>query len=70
MISLSLKYAFDILKVDKVTIGVFENNMPAYYCYKAAGFKDIEARLQCEIFGEMWRILELELTREEYMGGR
>ena len=66
MISLSLKYAFEILKVDKVTIGVFENNMTAYYCYKAAGFKDIEAKQQCEILGETWKILELELTREEY----
>ena len=66
MISLSLKYAFEILKVDKVTIGVFENNIPAYYCYKAAGFKDVDAKLQCEIFGETWKILELELTNEEY----
>ncbi len=67
MILLSLKYAFEILKVDKVTIGVFENNMPAYYCYKAAGFKDIEAEeVICEIFGEKWKILELELTKEDW----
>lgn len=67
MIRLSFKYAFEILKVDKVTIGVFENNMPAYYCYKAAGFKDVETEeITCEIFGEKWRILELEITKEEY----
>ena len=68
MISLSLKYAFEIFKADKVTIGVFENNMSAYYCYKAAGFKDVEAEeVICELFGEKWKILELELTREDYL---
>lgn len=67
MISLSLKYAFEILKVNKVTIGVFENNMPAYNCYKAAGFKDVEGeRVMCELFGEKWTILELEITKEDY----
>lgn len=68
MIALSLKYAFEILKVDKVTIGVFENNMPAYYCYKVAGFKDNETEAKiCEIFDEKWRILELALTKEEWL---
>lgn len=68
MISLSLKYAFEILKADRVNIGVFENNMSAYYCYKAAGFKDVEAEeMICELFGEKWKVLELELTKEEYL---
>lgn len=41
--------------------------MPAYYCYKAAGFKDVEVEaVICEIFGEKWKILELELTKEDY----
>ncbi len=67
MISLSLKYAFEIFKAEKVTIGVFENNMPAYYCYKAAGFKAVEKEGEiCELFGEKWKILELEFTKEEY----
>ena len=67
MIRLSLKYAFEILRVDKVTIGVFENNMPAYYCYKAAGFKDVAGKEAiCELLGETWKILELQITREEY----
>lgn len=67
MISLALKYAFEILKVDKVTIGAFENNLPAYYCYKAAGFQDAPADGGvCELFGEKWRVLELELTKAGY----
>ena len=67
MISLSLKYAFEIFKADKVTIGVFENNMPAYHCYKSAGFIDVETEVViCELFGEKWKILELEISKEDY----
>lgn len=68
MISLSLKYAFEIYKAEKVTIGVFENNMPAYHCYKNAGFKDVQTgEIICELFGEKWKILELELNKADYL---
>lgn len=67
MITLSLKYAFEIFKAEKVTLGVFDNNLSAYHCYKAAGFNDIETEeIICELFGEKWRQLELELTKKEY----
>ncbi len=68
MIRLAMKYAFEIAGAKKVTIGVFENNMPAYYCYKAAGFHDVQSEREeaCELFGEKWKILELELKREDY----
>ena len=39
MLSLALRYAALILKAEKVTLAVFENNPAAYYCYKAAGFQ-------------------------------
>ena len=38
---MGLRYAFDIYGAKKVSLGVFENNESAYYCYKAAGFKDV-----------------------------
>ena len=65
MIRLSLKYAFDILKADKVTIGVFENNPSAYNCYKAAVFKDVplDEPEYYSVFGEKWKCLELEAER-------
>ena len=68
MICLALKFAFDILRVEKVTIGVFENNMSAYYCYKAAGFKDVEMeeKALCEVCGEKWNILELEIEKDDF----
>ena len=69
MMKLAIEYAFKIAGAEQVTIGVFENNMPAYYCNKAAGFHDVkpEQEMICELFGEKWRILELEISRKEYM---
>lgn len=68
MIRLALKYAFEILRVEKVTIGVFENNPTAYHCYKAAGFRDVkqEQIVCCQVCGETWNVLELELERKDY----
>lgn len=68
MLRLALKLAFELFKVGKVTLGVFDNNMPAYYCYKAAGFHDVklEKEIHCQICGEAWSVLELELERRDY----
>ena len=41
MLRLALAKAFEEYHVKTVTLGVFENNPAAYYCYKAAGFRDI-----------------------------
>lgn len=68
MLRKGLKYAFEILDVEKVTIGVLENNIPAYKCYKAVGFNEImmqEDEIE-EINGEQWRIIELEMTKDRY----
>jgi RimJ/RimL family protein N-acetyltransferase len=68
MLSLGLKYAFEILKVSKVTIGVFENNVSAYWCYKNVGFNEAVMN-QDEydmINGEKWKIIELEITKADY----
>lgn len=62
MLQLALKYAFDILKVEKVTLGVFENNVAAYGCYRAVGFTEVplENNAVYHILGEDWRCLEME----------
>lgn len=65
MIMLALQYAFDILKVDRVTIGVFDNNIPAYECYKRAGFNDntdVENEVY-SIMGQKWECLELYIDK-------
>lgn len=61
---LSIKYAFEILKVQKITLGVFENNEQAYRCYKSVGFSDVELdeAEYYHVLGEDWKCLELELV--------
>lgn len=61
MLRLGLKYVFEIYRAKKASLGVFENNASAYYCYKAAGFKDItpEEIETYHILNEEWKCLEL-----------
>jgi RimJ/RimL family protein N-acetyltransferase len=65
MLILAIKYAFEILKVEKITLGVFENNKAAYYCYKSVGFQDIilEKPEYYYLLNEKWKCLELEIKR-------
>ncbi len=62
MMQMAMGYAFDMLGAKKVTLGVFENNPSAYYCYKAAGFKEIPMENDSfyEMFGEKWKCIEME----------
>ena len=59
----ALNYAFDALKSDRVTLGVFENNTPAIHCYLSCGFKIVEKEVaesyQC--MDEVWNCIEMEL---------
>lgn len=69
MLALGLKYAFEIYKAERVTIGVFENNTPAYRCYLSVGFRENEDADEYfeEVMGERVRIAELEITLNEYL---
>jgi len=68
MLKLAMDFAFNILKVEKVTLGVFDNNPAAYLCYKSVGFKEthMEKQILLDILNEKWNIVELEITRDEY----
>ena len=63
MLTLAVKYAFEIFGAEKLTLGVFENNTPADQCYKAVGFEENGEEACCELFGEQWRIVEMEMKR-------
>ena len=56
-----MKYAFEILGVEKITIGVFENNSRAHACYKKVGFHDTEI-----VKKDPWNVVEMEILREEW----
>lgn len=66
MLKLALAFAFDTLKVQKVTLGVLENNPGAYHCYKAAGFRDVtmDQPEYYRLMGEDVKCLELETERD------
>lgn len=68
MLALGLKYAFEIMRAATVTIGVIEQNTQAYQCYRAVGFRKSESLPDSfvELNGERCRIVELEITKEEY----
>lgn len=69
MLKLGLKYSFEILKAERVTIGVFENNLPALHCYLSCGFHKSEILEDsfCDCNGEKIKVLELEIFKDEYI---
>ena len=55
------KFVFEIYGAKRATLGVFENNLPAYYCYKAVGFEDVildTTETYC-VLGDEWKCREL-----------
>lgn len=61
MLRLGLKFAFEIYGAKRISLGVFENNPTAYFCYKAVGFNDVisdTAEKYC-ILDEEWKCKEL-----------
>ena len=71
MLELAKRYAFDILQAEKITLGVFENNASAYWCYRAAGFRDAPGAevSYYPIMGQSWKCLELEMTPDSTQRG-
>lgn len=68
MIRLALNFAFVFLKAEKVTITVFENNLPAYRCYQKAGFNEIvqETESFISVGEKRWKLLELAIEKKEF----
>ncbi len=65
MLQLGLNFVFDIYKAKKASLGVFENNRSAYYCYKAVGFEDITSDEveTYHVLNEDWNCIELMIER-------
>lgn len=65
MLKLALKYAFEIYGANRVSLGVFENNEPAYNCYKAAGFGDVilDEPETYQVLDEEWKCKEMAIER-------
>ncbi len=65
MLSLGLKFAFEIYGAKKASLGVFENNPSAYHCYKSVGFQDVnlDTPETYSILGEEWKCRELMIEK-------
>lgn len=67
MLLLAFRFAFDIMKVSQVTLGVFENNPSAYHCYRAVGFSEVPGEHQLfHVMDQAWPCIELAITEKEY----
>lgn len=65
MLSLAVQYAFDFIKVKKISLGVFENNTAALNCYRSCGFRivELETAESYQCMGETWNCIEMELVK-------
>lgn len=64
MIALAVKYAFEILKVKRVTLGVFDNNPSAHYCYKSIGFLDEKFKEDALTYeNDKWGLYEMAIEK-------
>ncbi len=62
MVGLAVKYAFEILKVKKATLGVFSNNPAAHNCYKSVGFTDRVLHEDCFTYkDEKWSLYDMQI---------
>lgn len=66
MVTLAVRFAFEFVKVGKVTLGVFENNRSAIQCYKSCGFREVvlEKTESYLCMGEKWNCMEMELRKK------
>ena len=65
MLHLAIQYARNEIGAKKITLGVFENNAAAKYCYRAVGFKDVDASGEYyHVLGQDWKCLEMEYDFE------
>ncbi|MBR5509762.1 MAG: GNAT family N-acetyltransferase [Lachnospiraceae bacterium] len=65
MVKKTVEYAFSILGMQKVTLGVFDCNPGAHICYQKAGFQDtfIEEHAY-EYQGEIWNRQHMAIERK------
>lgn len=67
MVTLALRYAFGLLRVERVTLGVFTVNEAAHRCYRSVGFQDEELHRNYDSFdGETWDYQDMAVSLEQF----
>lgn len=64
MLKLAISYAFDYLKVTRLTAGVFEQNVTARQTYRTLGFNETGESYLCDIKGDKWKRIVVERFAE------
>lgn len=62
MLRLAACYAAQELHAQKITLGVFENNPAAKYCYEAAGFRTSGEPETYSLPVGVWKCIPMEMT--------
>lgn len=60
MLLLGVEYVKENLSVNRIDLGVFENNEKAKHCYEAVGFKEYAVR-DCELPIGNWKCIDMEM---------
>jgi RimJ/RimL family protein N-acetyltransferase len=60
MLLLGIEYVKEHFKVQRIDLGVFENNNNARYCYEAVGVREYSRRL-CTMKIGTWECIDMEL---------
>ena len=60
MLLLGIQYVKEHLHVNRIDLGVFENNAAAKRCYEAVGFKEY-GRRECEMPIGTWNCIDMEI---------
>lgn len=63
MLELAKIFAYEILKVEQIELGVFEDNEAAYRCYESVGFRKEGSKKTYKILGEDWVCLEMQQSK-------
>ena len=64
MLRLGVIHAFRVYRVERVSLGVFEDNLPARACYRAAGFVETGFREAYSIRGAEKFAVDMEVHRD------
>lgn len=65
MLALGKKFAREIYGATEVSLGVFENNPKAMYCYKASGFTETGDVEEYSINGFTWKCIEMKCSLQD-----
>lgn len=66
MLQLGVRLVFERYGARRASLGVFENNPAAYYCYKAAGFHEapLDTPETYRVLGAEWKCIEMAIENE------